>query len=220
MLALIARNLKKQFLRPETMLNPLIFFILVCFIYSFGQSQEVRDNQLNSLSVMLVSVILAYCIAITYIFEEDFNNGTLQMIFLNSQNKSSIILAKIVSNIISYGFAFAFICPLSSVFFKIQASILLEISCSIILVTVVLSMVSVMIAALIIGLKNGGLIATIISIPLFLPVIILSLGFYENLINGSASLENFTKNILALTLIYLPLSLFSGAYCIKISAEE
>ncbi|HCR85789.1 MAG TPA: hypothetical protein DIV86_03840 [Alphaproteobacteria bacterium] len=220
MYTLLKKHLRQQISKPESILSPIIFFILVCFIFSLSQPDEIRNNFTNSLSVMLCSIILAYCIAITYIFEEDFSSGMLQLYYLNCDNKSDIVIAKIISTFVLNGLAFAFIFPVTSLFFRIDSSIYQHIFIAILCISILLSLISVMIASLIIGLKNGGIMASIISLPLFLPVIITSISFFEGLIAGERSLTIFLQNVSALFLIYAPLAILSGTYCIKIATEE
>jgi ABC-type transport system involved in cytochrome c biogenesis permease component len=74
-----------------------------------------------------------------------------------------------------------------------------------------------MIAALTTGIRNGSVISVILSIPLYIPLIIINLSFIESVANADdlITFSTYLINIFGFLLIILPLALFSAKVTIK-----
>ena len=220
MFYLVARDLKKQFLNIHFLLSPLVFLLICSFIFGFALPDEVKENNFNGFCVIVSSCLLAFCLIINFIFEEDHKSGMLEIIFLNCSNKAQLIYSKILSCFLANSLGFVMVTPLLAVMFNIDMQNTPYL-CLVVLCTCFLfSFISVMIASLMIGLKNGGILGSILTLPLFIPLLIINLSFLYTISEGNFDILSYLQNIAALCLIYAPLSVISAHYAVKSSMEE
>ncbi len=203
--SLIKRDFTLIFSNKLEIAQLIIFLAIVNFIFSFSLSQVQNDLKYPiCVAVILVNQIISMNLAKRWIFERDYEIGILQQIYLSKASNNSLVLSKVFSNYLLFGLPIAIFAPITVLFFNLETLQTLNIVICVVISGVLISTVNVMLSALTLGVKNGGIISIILSIPLLMPVLILNSAFLlstnqnlENLISGSLGLE-ITFYILAL----------------------
>lgn len=220
MINLIKRDLKKNFSNIHFLASPLAFLVICSFIFGFSLPDEIRENQFNGYSIILASCLLAFCLITTTIFEEDHKSGILQLLYMNCGEKFKLIAAKIISVFLSYSIGFVLVTPLLGMMFNIELNNIVYLSLIILLTCLLFSFISIMIAGIILGLKNGGVLSSILILPIFIPVLIIDLGFFKEIMDGDFEIIGYLQSIFGLSLIYAPLSFIIGVYGVRSVLEE
>ncbi len=202
--------------------NLLIFNFLICFIVSFSIPEELRNSFTLGYGVILVSMILSCSLSLDWIFERDHRLGILQQIYLNSDNRK-IISGKLISNYLFFCLPLALFSPVNGLFFAFDEELIMYLVIGNLCSGLVISAVTVLFSSITAGIRNGGLISTILSLPIYITLIIINLSFASDLsenIDRFMSLQNFLVNCSGLLLITFPITYLLGNIGVSFLAED
>ena len=147
--AIIRRDLILALRRRSEIANPLLFFILVITLFPLGIGAQPHLLQAIAPGIIWVSALLAAMLSLDSLFRSDFDDGSLEQILLSAHPSS--LLAVLLGM------------PAHSI------GILLL---TLLLGTPVLSLIGAIGVALTVGLRRGGMILSLLVLPLYVPVLI------------------------------------------------
>lgn len=173
-LALLKRDLLLAYRHRNELLNPLFFFILVVTLFPLGTTPEKTLLMTMAPGVIWVAALLAAMLSLDTLFRADYEDGTLEQILLSPHPLSVMILAKIISHWLVTGFPMILLAPLLGVFMYLPSEGLGVLMLTLALGTPVLSLVGAIGMALTVGLRRGGMLLSLLVLPLYIPVLIFS----------------------------------------------
>lgn len=170
--ALVRRDLLLFFRRRAEVVNPLLFFIIVVTLVPLGVGPEKTTLQVMAPGVIWVAALLAAMLSLEGIFRSDFDDGSLEQVVLSPHPLSVLVLAKVLAHWLVSGLPLVLLGPLlgASLFLPGQAMGTLVLS--LLLGTPVLSLVGAIGVALTIGVRRGGVLLSLLVLPLYVPVLI------------------------------------------------
>jgi heme exporter protein B len=110
------------------------------------------------------------------LFALDHADGTLEQMLLGASPLGVVVLAKAAAHWIVAGLPLALIAPLIALAYDLPAALWPVLALSLLLGTPVLSMIGAIGAALTLGLRGGGILLSLLVLPLYVPVLILGAG--------------------------------------------
>jgi heme exporter protein B len=119
-----------------------------------------------------VSALLAAMLSLDSLFRSDFDDGSLEQILLSAHPTSLLVLAKIVAHWLVTGLPLLIVAPLLAVFLGMPTHSLGILLLTLLLGTPVLSLIGAIGVALTVGLRRGGMILSLLVLPLYVPVLI------------------------------------------------
>ena len=173
-LALLKRDLLLAYRHRNELLNPLFFFILVVTLFPLGTTPEKTLLMTMAPGVIWVAALLAAMLSLDTLFRADYEDGTLEQILLSPHPLPVMILAKIISHWLVTGFPMILLAPLLGVFMYLPSEGLGVLMLTLVLGTPVLSLVGAIGMALTVGLRRGGMLLSLLVLPLYIPVLIFS----------------------------------------------
>lgn len=173
-MALLKRDLLLAYRHRNELLNPLFFFILVVTLFPLGTTPEKTLLMTMAPGVIWVAALLAAMLSLDTLFRADYEDGTLEQILLSPHPLSVMILAKIISHWLVTGFPMILLAPLLGVFMYLPNEGLGVLMLTLALGTPVLSLVGAIGMALTVGLRRGGMLLSLLVLPLYIPVLIFS----------------------------------------------
>ena len=90
----IARDLQLAFRRPEQLLHPLAFFVLVTTLFPLSVGPERAILRTLAPGVLWVAALLAALLALDFLFRDDAQDGTLEQYALSGQSLTWLLLGK------------------------------------------------------------------------------------------------------------------------------
>lgn len=170
--AVIRRDLILALRRRSEMVNPLLFFILVITLFPLGIG--ARPNLLEAIApgVIWVSALLAAMLSLDSLFRSDFDDGSLEQILLSPHPASVLVLAKVFAHWLVTGLPLVLVAPLLAMFLGLPSQALTVLLLTLMLGTPVLSLIGAIGVALTVGLRRGGMILSLLVLPLYVPVLI------------------------------------------------
>jgi heme exporter protein B len=213
---LIRRDLTLAMRRRAEMVNPLLFFILVTSLFPLGIGANPNLLQAVGPGVIWVAALLAALLSLEGIFRSDFEDGTLEQYLLSSHPVSLLVLGKILAHWLITGLPLLLISPLLGVFLGLPAEGIKILFITLLLGTPVLSLIGAVGVALTVGLRKGGMILSLLVLPLYVPLLIFASSAVDTAAAG-LSVTAHLSLITALLVLALSLSPFATAAALRVS---
>ncbi|PKH09426.1 heme exporter protein CcmB [Moritella sp. Urea-trap-13] len=168
----IKRELITAFRRKSDILNPLWFFIIVITLFPLGIGPEPNLLLRIAPGVIWVAALLSALLSMERLFRDDFLDGSLEQLMLTTTPLGLIVTAKVVAHWLLTGLPILLVSPLLAVFLSLDANTFTATFITLLLGTPVLSFVGAIGVALTVGLRKGGVLLSLLILPLFIPVLI------------------------------------------------
>ncbi|AAW86318.1 MULTISPECIES: heme exporter protein CcmB [Aliivibrio] len=207
MTTVIRRELLIAFRRKADILNPLWFFIIVITLFPLSIGPEPNLLARIAAGIVWVAALLSALLSLERLFRDDFSDGSLEQMMLMPTPLSVLVLAKVVAHWLLTGLPLIIISPLLAILLSLDFNTWLAIVLTLLLGTPTLSFLGGVGVALTVGLQKGGVLLSLLILPLYIPVLIFatsaidaaSLGMAYNgqlailgaLLMGSATLTPF-----------------------------
>ena len=154
----------------------LLFFIIVASLFPLGVGAE--PNQLRSIGpgVIWVAALLSTMLSLGRLFAADYADGTLEQLALGAAPLGMVVAAKALAHWLVSGLPLVVIAPLIALQYDLERPLYGVLAASLLLGTPVLSLIGAIGAALTLGLRGGGVLISLLVLPLYVPVLILGAG--------------------------------------------
>lgn len=184
--AVIRRDLTVAYVRRGEMMNPLVFFLIVITMIPLGVSPD-RDVLAGLAPGMIwVTALLASLLSLDGLFRSDFEDGSLEQLLITPQPLYLIVLAKVFVHWAVTGLPLTLIAPLLGVMLSLPDAGYAPLFITLLLGTGTLSLIGAVGAALTVALRKGGLLLSLIIMPLYVPVLIFGANGVSSAIEGFA----------------------------------
>ncbi len=176
---IVRRDLLLAMRRKSDVATALLFFVIVASLFPLGVGAE--PNLLRSIApgVIWVAALLSSMLSLSRLFAADHADGTLEQILLGAAPLSLVVAAKAFAHWLVSGLPLVLIAPLLALQYDLPASLYGVLALSLLLGTPVLSLIGAIGAALTLGLRGGGVLLSLLVLPLYVPVLIMGAGSVE-----------------------------------------
>lgn len=172
MLTIIRRDLLLIARQPAELINPLVFFVLVVALFPLGVSPEASILSQTAAGVIWVAAMLATLLSLELLFKLDHEDGSLEQLLLAPYPSWSLVLAKVMVHWLVSGLPLVLLSPLIASMLFLPSQALPSLMLSLLVGTPTLSLLGAIGAALVTGVRGGGMLLTLLILPLYVPVII------------------------------------------------
>lgn len=214
--SLIKRDVLLAFRKGGDVGQVAAFYMMVSTLFIFGIGPSVTNTTLIAPAVIWVCALLVQSISVNKIFAEDFEDGTLEQLILQGDLPEKIIFARMFSNWLTGGFLLIIFSPVLAILFGMGWPLIFKLQISLLCGTPILSIISVAIAAVTLGIRKGGVIFSVLAFPLYIPVLI----FGASWVSGADSFTNNMLLLLAIFLVMLPVCVAAAVISIKAAFSE
>jgi heme exporter protein B len=212
------RDLTLALRRRADVLSTLFFFVIVVSLFPLGIGPETQLLRSIAPGVVWVAALLASMLSLGRLFANDLQDGTLEQMLLTPQPLYLIVFGKVFAQWLVSEVPLVLIGPLLGVQFGLPRETLLVLFGSLLIGTPILSLIGSIGAALTLGLRGGGVLISLLVLPLYIPVLIFGAGAVESSILGTspwAHLE-LLGAFLIVALVFAPWATSAG---LRISLE-
>lgn len=214
----IRRDLLLAMRRRADVLTILVFFILVVSLFPLGVGPEMDMLRKMAPGVLWVAALLASMLSLGRLFSADYLDGTLEQMMLTPQSLSVLVLGKMIAHWLVSGLPLVLMAPVLGLQFDMPAQGLLVLMVGLLIGTPILSMLGAIGAALTLGLRGGGVLLSLLVLPLCIPVLIFGTGAVEAVASGLSVVSNLSL-IAALLMLCLVFTPWVAAQALRISME-
>jgi heme exporter protein B len=126
--------------------------------------------------ILWVAALLASMLALGRLFALDYADGTLEQMALSAEPLTVIVIGKVIAHWLVSGFPLVLLAPLLAVQFDLPRGSVGVLFSSLLIGTPVLSLIGSIGAALTLGVRGGGVLVSLLVLPLYIPVLIFGAG--------------------------------------------
>jgi heme exporter protein B len=214
----LRRELVLGFRRPDQLVQPLVFFLIVTTLFPLGLSVQLVLLREMAPGVLWVAALLASMLSLEALFKSDADDGTLEQLVLSGQGVYVIVVAKTLAHWLVSGAALILVSPLVATALAIPWSAFPVMLLSLGLGTLTLSWLGAIGAGLTVGLKRGNVLVSLIVLPLAMPLLIFGAGATDRAISGTSALGALYL-LAALCLLTCTLAPFAAAAALTVTLE-
>jgi heme exporter protein B len=218
LLLIVRRELCLSFRRPDQLLQPLVFFLIVTTLFPLGLSVQLSLLRDMAPGVLWVAALLSSLLSLDALFKSDADDGTLEQLALSGQDLTVIVVAKTVAHWLVSGAALVVASPLVAIALAIPTAAFSTMMVSLALGTLTLSWLGAIGAGLTVGLKRGNVLLSLIVLPLAMPLLIFGAGATDRAISGTSS-AGAVYLLAALCVLTCTLAPFAATAALRITLE-
>ncbi|HNV59665.1 MAG TPA: heme exporter protein CcmB [Rhodoferax sp.] len=184
MLAIIRRDLLMVMRRKSEVLTALFFFVIVSSLFPLGIGPEPALLRKIAPGVLWVGALLATMLGLQRMFAADHSDGTLEQMAISPTPLVLLVTGKIVAHWLVSGLPLVLMAPVLGIQFDLDAGALGVLMVALLLGTPLLSLIGAIGAALTLGVRGGGVLLSLLVLPLYVPALIFGAGAVESHIAG------------------------------------
>src|SRR5574343_555424 len=198
-LAVIGRDLKLAMRRQADIVSAIFFFIIVVSLFPLGIGPEPDLLRKLAPGVLWVAALLATMLSLPRLFADDHRDGTLEQLALAPHPLGLVVTGKVIAHWLVSGLPLALIAPVLGVQFALTG-------------------IGAIGAALTLGLRGGGVLLSLLVLPLYIPVLIFGAGAVDATVSG-LGVEGHLSLLAAMTFASLGFAPWASAAALKIALE-
>lgn len=216
--AIIRRDLRLALRRRSDSVSMLFFFIIVVSLFPLGIGPEAELLRKLAPGVLWVAALLATMLSLPRLFADDHHDGTLEQLALAPQPLALIVLGKVIAHWLVSGLPLALLAPVLGLQFDLSPDALVVLTVSLLIGTPALSGIGAIGAALTLGVRGGGVLLSLLVLPLYIPVLIFGAGAVDATVSGLGAQAHLSL-LAALTLAGVFFAPWATAAALRIALE-
>jgi heme exporter protein B len=214
----LRRELRLSFRRPDQLLQPVVFFLIVTTLFPLGLSVQLSLLRDMAPGVLWVAALLSSLLSLDSLFKSDADDGTLEQLALSGQGLEVIVVAKTLAHWLVSGAALILVSPIVGTALAMPATAFATMMGSLALGTLTLSWLGAIGAGLTVGVKRGNVLLSLIVLPLAMPLLIFGAGATERAIAGTNT-AGALYLLAALCVLTCTLAPFAATAALRITLE-
>jgi heme exporter protein B len=215
---LVARDIKLALGQGGDAATVIGFFVLTVILFPFGVGPEPEVLQRIASGVVWVTALLAALLSLERLFQADYEDGSLEVLALMPLPLEAQVLAKCVAHWLVTGLPLTLMAPVLALLLHLESQAYPVLLISMALGTPSLSLVGAIGAALTLGARRGGVLLSLLVLPLYIPVLIFGVGACEAAIAGLGARPHLLL-LGALFALALPLAPIAAAAALRQALE-
>ena len=217
-LIILQRDLTLAIRHRAELMNPVLFFVLVVILFPLGVGAEISILAKIAPAVIWIAALLSALLSLDRIFRTDMEDGSLEQMLISAQPMSLLILAKIIAHWMITGLPVVLVGPLLALFLGLSSDGIEILFISLLVGTPILSAIGAVGVALTVGLRRGGVILSLLVLPLYVPVLIFASQAVDAAAAGFPAAAPVAM-LTALLLLSLSLTPWAASAALKMSVS-
>ena len=217
-LLIIGRDLHLALKHGTESMMVVMFFVIAVVLFPFGVGPEPNILARIGPGVIWVAALLASMLSLERLFQADYEDGSLELLALQPIQLEVVVMAKVAVHWLTTGLPVIVAAPLLAVLMNMEASGFPVLIAALALGTPSLSLIGAIGAALILGSRRGGILLSLLVLPLYIPVLIFGVSAVDAVIGGFSAKPQLLI-LSGFLLAALPLCPWAGAAAVRQGLE-
>lgn len=150
----------------------VLFFLAVISLYPFAIGADLERLALFGPAILWTGALLSTLLSLDRLLQADHESGALDLIRISGRSPTALMVTKCAAHWVTTGLPLALATPLFALFLNMEPTAILGVTASILVGTPALSFIGITGAAVTVTLPRGGLLLSILILPLSIPVLI------------------------------------------------
>ena len=217
-LQIVTRDVRLAFRQGGATMLVVVFFVLAVALFPLGVGPETAVLRRIAPGVIWVAALLAAMLSLDRLFQVDFEDGSLDQLALAPLPLELVAAAKCLAHWISTGLPLVVISPLLGVLLELNGEAYGALLLAMAAGTPSLSLVGGIGAALTVSIRRGGVLLSLLVLPLYIPVLIFGTGAIDAAATGLGGGAHLLV-LAALLAAALPLAPWAIAGALRLNLE-
>jgi heme exporter protein B len=178
------RDLRLAFRKPSQLIQPLMFFMIVATLFPLTLTPELSRLRDAAPGVLWVGALLSSLLALEFLFREDAQDGTLEQFALSGQSLTWMLFAKTCTHWLLTGVPLAISAPLAAGALGVPLSAMPALIAALLLGSFAMSLTGSISAGLTLGARRGGVLLSLLTLPLAVPILVFGANATQRAIIG------------------------------------
>ena len=161
-----------------------MFFVLAVILFPFGVGPEPNILARIAAGVIWVAALLASMLALERLFQTDYEDGGLEVLALAPLPLPAVVFAKVIAHWVSTGLPLMLAAPVLAILLNMPDDGFWVLIVALALGTPSLSLIGAIGAALVLGARRGGVLLSLVLLPLYIPVLIFGVAAVDAAASG------------------------------------
>jgi len=180
----VRRDLRLALRQGSDSLMVVTFFVLTVVLFPFGIGPEAGILERVSAGVLWVTALLASMLSLDRLFQTDYEDGSLELLVLTPTSLMVVVMGKVLAHWLTTGLPLLAAAPILAVLLHMNSDGFTVLMLTMALGTPVLSLIGAIGAALVLGARRGGVLVSLLILPLYVPVLIFGVGAIDAAVQG------------------------------------
>ncbi|PKH24475.1 heme exporter protein CcmB [Enterobacterales bacterium CwR94] len=216
MLRMLKRELRMAFRRAGEMLNPLWFFLIVITLFPLGVGPEPQLLARIAPGIVWVAALLSSLLALERLFRDDLADGSLEQLLLLPTPLPLVVLGKVIAHWVVTGLPLLLLSPLVALLLSLNFASWQAMALTLLLGTPTLSLLGAIGMGLTVGLRRGGVLLSLLVLPLAIPVLIFATAAMDAAGMG-LPIEGYLAILAAILVLSITLAPFATAAALRVT---
>ena len=181
---IVLRDLRLSLRQGLDAVIVLMFFVITVTLFPLGVGPEPNLMIRMGPGVIWVAALLSTMLSLDRLFQHDYLDGSLELMLLSPVPVEAIVLAKVFAHWILTGLPLIVVSPLLAVLMNMPAEGYGVLILSMLLGTPVSSFIGAVGGALTLGARRGGVLVSLLVLPLYIPLLIFGVSAVDAAIGG------------------------------------
>ncbi len=217
-LTLVGRDLRLALRQGGDAAMVVGFFVMTVILFPFGVGPEPELLQRIAAGIIWVTALLAALLSLERLFQGDYEDGSLEALILLPLPLEAQVLAKCLAHWLVSGLPLTLVAPLLGLLLHLDSAGYGTLMLGMALGTPILSLLGAVGAALTLGARRGGVLLSLLVLPLYIPVLIFGVAAVEAQIAGFGARPHLLL-LAALLVLALGLVPFAAAGALRQAVE-
>lgn len=215
---LVRRDLLLAFRQPAEVINPALFFVMATALVPLGIGPDPARLAAAAPGMIWIMALLAALLAMDSLFQSDFRDGALEQMIVSPQPLWLLVTAKMLVHWLVTGVPLTLLAPVLGVMLALPAAGCVPLVVGLAIGTAIFSVVGAVGAALTLAARGGGVLLSLVVMPLYVPVLIFGVNAVQQASDGfsSGAALSALAALLAMALLVSP---FAAAAALKIGLQ-
>lgn len=148
------------------------FFLTVVVLLPLGIGPDLALLQRIAPGALWIALLLSVLLSADRIFQADYEDGSLELLTMGPATLEIVVAAKAFAHWLSAGLPLAIAAPLLGFLLNLAPDLVLPLAAAMMAGSLALSLLATLGAAATVGLRRGGLLISLLILPLYVPVMI------------------------------------------------
>jgi len=183
-LDLVGRDLRLALRQIADVTLALAFFLIAAALFPLGVGPEPQTLARIAPGVVWVLALLAVLLSLDRLFQQDYEDGSLDLLLLAPAPIWLLVLAKVLAHWITTGLPVLILAPVIAVMLNMPPEGMVALLASLAIGTPVMNLIGAVGAALILGARRAGVLLAVLVLPLYVPVLVFGVSAVDAAVFG------------------------------------
>lgn len=211
---LLMRDLRLALRQGSDVAMVISFFVITVTLFPLGVGPEPIVLARIAAGVVWVTALLAVMLSLERLFQTDYEDGSIDLLLLTQAPLELLVLAKVAAHWLLTGFPLIVTAPVLAALMNLPGEGYAVLIATMALATPTLSLIGAVGAALALGARRGGVLISLLVLPLYIPALIFAAAAVEAAVTGQSPLPHLAI-LGAMLAAALPLAPWAAAAALR-----